>query len=134
MGDIAYRILIVDDEPVIRSALEDLFSDSGWEVVSTCCGQDALDLLATSAPFDAILADYYMPQINGIEFLKRVNLKYPGTYCVMLTAYPFCDSVKFALNKYLHADIMTKPWDEGLVEKLTAVLSERERRLNQDIS
>ncbi len=128
------RILIVDDELIVRIALQEIFVESGWEAVCAACGQEALDILAGGESFDVIMADYYMPQINGIEFLKQVNLKYPGTYCIMLTAYPFCDSVKYALNKYLNADIMVKPWDEHLVEKLESVLAVRKTDYEKKIS
>ena len=128
------RILIVDDELIVRMSLQEIFREAGWSVATASCGQEALEILSRSKSFDVIVADYYMPQVNGIEFLKRVNVKYPGTYCVMLTAYPFCDSVKYALNKYLNADILAKPWDEELVYKIEAALEARKGALTQQIS
>ncbi len=134
METIAQRILIVDDELIVREPLKELFSDRGWDVETASCGQEALGLLSQAEPFDVIIADYYMPHLNGLEFLKRVNLKYPGTYCIMLTAYPFCDSVKYALKKYLNADILEKPWDEQMVDTVELVMKSRKAYQAQEIS
>ena len=114
--------------------LQEIFQDAQWQVVTASCGQEALEILSSSKSFDVIVADYYMPQVNGIEFLKQVNIKYPGTYCVMLTAYPFCDSVKYALNKYLNADIIAKPWDEQLVRRIETALEARKGTQEKKIS
>jgi len=57
-----------------------------------------------------------MPNLNGVDFLKQVNLEFPDTYCIMLTAYPFCDSINYAMRKYLKAELMQKPWDDRLLK------------------
>ncbi len=90
----------------------------------TCAasGADALDIINRSGSFDIIVADYFMPNVNGIEFLKRVNIQSPETYCIMLTAYPYCDSIKHALNKYLKAELMQKPWSEKLIESISGIV------------
>ncbi len=60
-------VLVVDDDPDIRAALEDVLSASGYEVAVARNGQDALERLRAS-PFDLVLLDLMMPVMTGWEF------------------------------------------------------------------
>lgn len=115
MEPTSQQILVVDDDRLVRSALRRFFADAGWIVESACSGQEALDKMAERNSFNVIVADYFMPNINGIDFIKRVNLEYPDVFCIMLTAYPYSDAIKYAMKKYLKAELLEKPWDEGLL-------------------
>lgn len=109
------QILVVDDDKHIRSALDRYFAIAGWTVKTACSGQDALEKMAGGSSFDVVVADYFMPNINGIEFFKQLNMKHPDVFCIMLTAYPYSDAIKFAMKKYLKVELLEKPWDEGLL-------------------
>ncbi|RZK24758.1 MAG: response regulator transcription factor [Hymenobacter sp.] len=65
-------LLVIDDEPAIQLILEHYFSGE-YEVVLTANGQEALDWLKQGNLADAIIADYEMPRLNGLEFIRALR-------------------------------------------------------------
>jgi thioredoxin reductase (NADPH) len=123
-------ILTVDDDPgVSRAVARDLRRRYGdkYRIVraeSASAGLDALrqmklrgDLVA------AILADYRMPELNGIEFLEQAMDIYPGARRVLLTAYADTGAAIDAINVIDLDHYLLKPWDPP-DEKLYPVLDE----------
>lgn len=77
MGDIAVKtrkILIVEDERILNEAYELILRKQGYDVSVAYDGQEALDITDRETP-DLILLDLRMPNISGIEFLKKYDLK-----------------------------------------------------------
>ena len=70
-------VLVVDDEPLIRKALRQLFEHSGLEVREADSGDTALDLLAEEPGIDAIVSDYVMPGVNGLAFYDELVTRLP---------------------------------------------------------
>ncbi|MDD4789391.1 MAG: response regulator, partial [Pirellulales bacterium] len=66
------RILVVDDEKIKRVTLADDLATQGHEVETACDGRDALGKLS-AARFDVVVTDLKMPNIDGIELLKRIK-------------------------------------------------------------
>ncbi|HEY4079183.1 MAG TPA: response regulator [Burkholderiaceae bacterium] len=66
------RILVVDDNPSARAVLADLLGSMEIESVEAESGMEALSLLAHSAPFDAVLLDWQMPEMDGVETARRI--------------------------------------------------------------
>ena len=120
------RILVVDDDQSVRAALKRSFLNEGWQVSCAASGREALDILAQQQPFNVIVADYFMPNINGIEFLLKVDQKYPQIFCIMLTAYPYCDAIKRALSKTPNIILLEKPWDERLEQIIARVIAKQQ--------
>ena len=79
------RILVVDDEPAVRTALRRALALEGYDVELAEDGADALDQLKTSAP-DAIVLDVLMPKVDGLEVCRRVRAAGERTPILMLTA------------------------------------------------
>jgi two-component system response regulator MprA len=79
------RILVVDDEPSVRSALERALRLERYEVGLAADGQQALDLLAT-AEHDVVVLDVAMPLIDGFEVCRRLRAAGDRTPVLMLTA------------------------------------------------
>ena len=65
-------ILIVDDEPAIRQSLGSILTDEGYETVAAASGEEALAMFAERS-FDAVLLDIWMPVIDGLEVLERLQ-------------------------------------------------------------
>jgi CheY-like chemotaxis protein len=80
------RILLVDDDPSLRSLIRILLSSSGYEVVTAVNGEDALDRL-DEAEFSLILLDLEMPVMNGREFFEQLRARGDETPVVIVSAY-----------------------------------------------
>ena len=80
------RILVVDDEEVIRMLLTDLLSDDGHEVDSVPCGEDAVVRLKDH-PCDIVVTDLMMPGINGVKVLEAVKETDPDIEVLVMTGY-----------------------------------------------
>jgi two-component system response regulator MprA len=79
------RVLVVDDEPAVRRALERALSLDKYTVELAADGQEALDALA-AAPADAVVLDVMMPRIDGLEVARRMRRAGDRTPILMLTA------------------------------------------------
>jgi len=79
------RILVVDDEPAVREALERILRLEGFDVEMACDGREAVRSQA-AAPADAILLDVLMPQLDGLEVCRRMRDTGDRTPVLMLTA------------------------------------------------
>jgi two-component system response regulator MprA len=79
------RVLVVDDEPAVRRALERALKLDDYDVALAADGQDALDQLASS-PADAVVLDIAMPRVDGLEVARRMRRAGDRTPILMLTA------------------------------------------------
>lgn len=78
-------ILIVDDEPEIGLMVGEFLRRRGYQIQTAVNGEQALDLIHAKPP-DLVLLDIYMPGINGIEVLRRIQQSNPSIGVIMLTA------------------------------------------------
>jgi CheY-like chemotaxis protein len=75
----AARILVVDDEPMVRALIARVLSDEGYEVVAVANGRAALDAArGAEVGFDLIVTNNYMPGLNGAELIERVRRDFPS--------------------------------------------------------
>src|SRR5918995_2666853 len=79
------RILVVDDEPAVREALERILRLDGFEVAMACNGREAVRA-QTVTPADAVLLDVLMPGLDGLEVCRRMRDTGDRTPVLMLTA------------------------------------------------
>src|SRR6204780_2175435 len=78
-------LLVVDDEPAVRRALERALRLDSYEVALAADGEEALDALATT-PADAVILDVAMPRVDGLEVCRRMRQAGDRTPVLMLTA------------------------------------------------
>jgi len=117
----SYKIMIIDDDPVIRELLYFNLSVRGYEVISCANGQKALEIFAQEKP-DLILLDVMMPGMDGWEVLKILRDHYDSSdvKILMLTAKS-TERDKLIGKSILKADeYVTKPFDLESLLKLIA--------------
>lgn len=105
------RILVVDDEQIIRDGCTRILSKEGWEVVTAENGQQCLDAMQQS-DFDLMLLDLMMPGIGGFEILEKAAEISPETIVVVITGYATVESAVEAMKKGAY-DFIPKPFTPG---------------------
>src|SRR6202047_3702295 len=101
-------VLIVDDEDTTRNLCRDVVSESGLRTKLASTTEQALDILDQSA-VDIVITDLRVPQLGGIELLKRVKETYPQAAVMVLTQYGTIESAVEA-TRMGAADYVTKPF------------------------
>jgi two-component system, OmpR family, response regulator MprA len=115
------RVLVVDDEPAVRTSLERALKLEGYEVELAGDGAEALRRLAVAAP-DAIVLDVLMPNVDGIEVCRRLRAAEDSTPVLMLTARDAVEDRVAGLDAGAD-DYLVKPFAlEELFARLRALL------------
>jgi two-component system, NtrC family, response regulator AtoC len=108
------RILIVDDEANMVTALEMLFQGEGYETRAARDGHEALQLVARGERFDVILSDMRMRDMSGTELLRSLHEQSVMTPFVLITAYGTIEKAVEAM-KLGAVDVVTKPFNKELL-------------------
>jgi len=132
------RILVVDDEEVIRDVLESLLEREGWTVSTAEDAAEALELFE-SEPYDVVLLDLMLPDRPGLEVLRDMRRHDPDAVIVIVTAYSSIEGAIQAMREGAFHYI-PKPFQNQ--EVLLTVrkgaearrLTEENRRLKQELS
>jgi DNA-binding NtrC family response regulator len=115
-----YKIFIVDDEEIIRVSTADELRDAGYEVKEFENPADVLDAIQKE-PADVIITDIKMPQMDGLELLRRVRLNNPQMVVLVMTAYGSVASAVEAMKLGAY-DYITKPFDaDEIILKLEKI-------------
>jgi two-component system response regulator MprA len=102
------RVLVVDDEPAVRRALERALRLDSYDVTLAADGEEALDALATD-PADAVILDVAMPRLDGLEVCRRLRQAGDRTPVLMLTARDAIDDRVLGLDVGAD-DYLVKPF------------------------
>ena len=103
------RVLVVDDDPPVRRALERLLKRSGFVVAGFDCPRAALDQLGDFKP-DAVVSDFKMPGMDGVAFLREVAQRLPAARRCLLTGYADLSSIGSPEGEDIR--FLSKPWDD----------------------
>jgi response regulator RpfG family c-di-GMP phosphodiesterase len=104
-------LLLVDDEPNIVSALKRTLRRDGYSILTANSAEEGLKLLADNK-VGVIISDQRMPQMTGVDFLRKVKALYPKTLRIVLSGYTELESVTSAINEGAIYKFLTKPWDD----------------------
>jgi len=122
------RVLIVDDEPLIRWSLAETLSESGHTVTEAGDGETALRLLEASSTFDVIVLDYRLPDSNSLALLSSVRQAAPASAVILMTAFGSSEIVDGALDLGAY-QVVPKPFEvhemAALVQRAYASLGKR---------
>src|SRR5436189_1365332 len=119
------RVLIVDDEPGLRQSLGLLLSDAGYEVAAESDGKRALER-ALAEPFDLILSDVRMPEMDGLAFLRAYRARGGEALVIMMSAYGGEEAALAAMKEGAY-DYIPKPFRPDEVVLTLRKAEEREQ-------
>lgn len=121
----AQRILIVDDESSLRTALFRVLDRQGFQVITANCKREAEALANTDQPLDLALVDLRLPDGDGIELMQRLKISHPAIQVIILTGH---GSIELAVRATQHGafHFVTKPFNmEELLSIVTRALSHK---------
>lgn len=102
------RILVVDDDRLIREMLRDALLEERFEVETAASGADAVQAVTERGPYDIVITDLSMPEMDGLEVMQRVKALEPRTEVIVLTGFASLESALRALRLGA-ADYLRKP-------------------------
>ena len=102
------KILVIDDEPLMRITVQDALVGEGYEVVAAETGRKGSDLLRQNHT-DIVITDLRLPDMDGIQILREVKSSHPSTQVILITAYGSIDSAVTAMKEGA-TDYLTKPF------------------------
>jgi serine/threonine-protein kinase len=112
------RILFVDDEERIVTALRSIFR-ANYHVFTATNGPEALDFVRKFQPH-VVVSDQRMPQMTGVELLRRVKGLAPNTVRMLLTGYSDLAAIVGSINDGEVFRFISKPWDNQEIQKIVA--------------
>jgi two-component system response regulator AtoC len=126
------KILVVDDEAIVRESLQDWLTDAGYQVLTAESGPKALVVIEKEKP-GIMIADLVMPGMDGIELMKKAKALQPGLEVVIITAYA---SIPTAINAMKEGayDYIEKPFCPERAELLVKKLAEHQELVEENIS
>jgi DNA-binding NtrC family response regulator len=111
------KILVIDDEKLIRWTLEQHLAKEGFEVVTADSAEKGLEIINEDAP-DLILLDNRLPEMTGLELLEQLNVPERGLMVIMITAYGLVETAVRAMKLGAY-DYISKPFN---LEEITFVI------------
>jgi two-component system response regulator AtoC len=126
------KVLVVDDEAIVRESLQDWLGDAGYQVLTAEDGYQALGIIEQETPSVAIV-DLVMPGMDGIELLKKAKEILPSIEIVVITAYASIPTAITAMKQGAY-DYIEKPFSAQRVELLVNKVVEHKRLVEENVS
>lgn len=93
------RVLVVDDDAMLRSSVAEILAEAGYETVEADNGVNALNRLKEDANFDVVLTDMKMPEMDGPALLNELRTHYPDISVIMMTGQGTIDTAVQAMRE-----------------------------------
>jgi DNA-binding NtrC family response regulator len=126
------KLLVVDDEDIVRESLFDWLSPIGYNVLTAKCGEEALQIIK-SKKVKIMITDLVMPGMNGIELMKQARIIDPTISTVIITAHGTIQTAIAAIKEGAY-DYIEKPFCPEKVELLIRNLVEHHNLLEENIT
>lgn len=110
------EILIIDDNRDLLEALAGVLGDEGYSVITACNGVEGIKRTAESAP-DLIILDLKMPEMDGIETLRRIRKTDAHVIVIILTAYGSAETAREGMDLNVH-EYVSKPFNIEVVKSV----------------
>jgi UDP-3-O-[3-hydroxymyristoyl] N-acetylglucosamine deacetylase len=119
---VSATVLVVDDEERIRSSLRGILSDEGFRVLDTDDAPGVMEIIARENP-SVVLLDVWMPELDGIELLRRIKSAKPETHVIMISGHANIQNA-VAATRLGAEDFIEKPFSvNGLLASIGRVLN-----------
>ncbi|HXI30973.1 MAG TPA: response regulator, partial [Vicinamibacterales bacterium] len=125
-------ILIVDDEPGVRTALSGVLRDEGYDVEAVSSGEDCLERV-TRAAFDLIVLDVWLPGMDGLATLARLRERQVDAQIVLISGHGNIESAVKAIKMGAY-DFVEKPLKRMTIVKSVRKAAERQRLVAENRS
>lgn len=129
--DNKFRVLVVDDEEIVRESLSDWLQKYGYQVGTAVDGPSALAKVQQQS-WNALLVDLKMPGMDGLEVLRRSRQMQPGATVIIMTAYASVDTAVQAMKDGAY-DYLVKPFDPEEISLMMKKLVERQALIEENI-
>ena len=86
-------MLLVDDEPLVRSSTADMLTDLGYEVIEVSSAEEALRLLDSSRNIDGLITDHLMPGMTGMQLARIVGMRPDRIPVLLISGYSDVEGV-----------------------------------------
>ena len=125
-------ILVVDDEPEIRTILKDLLESNGYDVIVAENGMESIQLYKEHLPA-IVLSDINMPGMTGIELLKQIKSVNPEAVVILMTGYSSIENAVEAIKSGAE-DYLLKPLNYyNVMNKINQIRKRQELKINNEI-
>jgi len=124
------KILIIDDEPVICSGCRMILDEHGYSVDVAASGRQGLEKLGKN-PFDLVLLDIKLPEMNGLEILTRIKQEMTDVYVIMMTGHGTVANAVEAMKQGAF-DFITKPFAEERLIQVVAMAMENKTLVTEN--
>jgi len=116
MSSRKFSLLYVDDEPSNLSIFKNTFRRD-YRIFTAASAKEGLEILKNEQ-IDLVLSDQRMPEMSGVEFLKKAIDLQPAPNRILVTAYTDFDALKSAINDAKIFQYIKKPWDAGDLKRI----------------
>ena len=110
------RVLLVDDEELVRASTADMLIDMGYSVIEVSSGEDALEWLSGGEGADLVVTDHLMPGISGVDLARQVQKKWPKMPLMVISGYAEVEGIAPDLPR------LTKPFRQSELANILARL------------
>lgn len=125
------KILVVDDEVVIRSLLLDILGEDGYRVETASNAIDALEILKRSNDFVVLFTDIMMPEMDGIELIRHAKKVSPSLIPIVMTGFATIETARAAVKEGAY-DYVLKPFSLSEVKLAVTNAIDRHRLQNEN--
>ena len=127
-----HKILVIDDEAIIREGLRQALTMEGYQVTAAQNGKVGMEKLQKES-FSVVISDLKMPIMGGIEVLKTISVLQPNVPVIIITGFATVDSAVDAMKNGAF-EYLTKPFlPEQIIEKVEAAVKKRLLSLESEV-
>ena len=109
------KILLIDDDEWIRDSMSLFFESEECNLLALETAEEGLKILKNKN-YDIIIVDYRLPDMDGLEFFKRIQESHPNTFKILITAYGSKELLSKAREMGIH-DFIEKPFTSETIEE-----------------